>query len=204
MADLLNLTQSPYLFIIPAIYSVILMMRLPSRIKLLAAGVAAVLGLCLQAILVSYGSAALSMVVGISVVMLLALLNITGRSTTLLLAISLLALPPGAWIFPFGGLMSAGLVSAIIVWRTRGTDYLRMSTAETLASVGLVGGSLQKPDLSRLPVEEPNLPNDASSESRTSAARSSSPRTQAPRVSVPAFILGSLVIGGLVGFLSLG
>lgn len=169
-------------YIAPIVILGFLASPLRNRYPLVITGTVAVIGWMVLAWSTGLASAAVSAGVGLLVLLVLGLLGITSRTTTLAVAVPLVCLPPQAWIFGGAALLITAAVAALSARRRLGKGYLAMATGETLAAFGVEGSEITRPNLNRLPVE-------------ASSSETSRGRTSGTRVRLPLFLLAANVVG---------
>ena len=174
-------------FAAPLLILAYLAMPWRNRAPLVVTGAISVAGWVVLVITAGTIPAVISLGVAIAVLVALGLLGITSRTTTLAVALPLACLPPGAWLYSGIALAAAAIAGAIATRRRFGKGYLLMASGETLAALGVQGGVVTRPDVSRLPVDAAQAGKVGASTTRRHL-----------RVPLPALLLGANAVGLVV------
>ena len=156
------LFSTPASYILPSIYLLFLaFFSKKYSIPIIFHALVAVLIFASNLIFNNFGASLRSLGLALIILLFLVASGVLSKTGTFALPISLLALPVLSWVAIFPGLFLLGIVSIWKIWRSTSKGYLASIALDTLNAIGAIdalNGRVAKPNLSMLPIPNPNEP----------------------------------------------
>ena len=156
------LLATPASYVLPSLYLISLaLFSKKFTLPISFHGLISILAFTSNLLLNGLGASLRSLALALAVFLFLMITGILSKTGTFALPISLLALPVLSWVAILPGLFLLGMVSIWKIWRSTSKGYLASIALDTLNAIGAIdalNGRVAKPNLSMLPIPNPNEP----------------------------------------------